>query len=333
MEKILIIQTAFIGDVILATAVAKKLAVSLPECRIHFLVRKGNEPLVKLPFVEKTMSWDKKHRKHANLLRLIRMVRKERYDRIVNLHRFISSGLITAFSLANQTYGFDKNPMSRLFDHRIKHQIGNGLHEVERNQKLIRTFTDAEATRPVLIPPDEAVKAVRPYIDKKYICIAPASVWYTKQFPEAKWTEFIQQLPGDLNIYMIGAPEDRVMADSIQKKCKAKAILNLCGALSLPESAALMQHAVMNYVNDSAPLHLAGAVNAPVRAVFCSTVPDFGFGPLSDNSRVFEIQRTLPCRPCNLHGKKECPIGTFECAYDIDTQVMAGELSAILKNQ
>jgi heptosyltransferase-2 len=87
-----------------------------------------------------------------------------------------------------------------------------------------------------------------------------------------------------------------------------------------------MQNAVMNYVNDSAPLHLASAVNANVAAIFCSTIPGFGFGPLSQNSVVIETQQKLPCRPCGLHGKKQCPEGHFNCAETIEIEQLLQQL-------
>jgi heptosyltransferase-2 len=76
----------------------------------------------------------------------------------------------------------------------------------------------------------------------------------------------------------------------------------------------------MNYVNDSAALHLASATNAPVTAVYCSTLPSFGFGPLSDKNFMVEIEEELSCRPCTLHGRKACPLGHFNCAYKIKTE-------------
>ena len=75
----------------------------------------------------------------------------------------------------------------------------------------------------------------------------------------------------------------------------------------------------MNYVNDSAPMHLASAMNAAVTAVYCSTIPGFGFGPLSEISRIIETKLSLPCRPCGLHGFKECPLVHFKCAHSIET--------------
>jgi len=91
----------------------------------------------------------------------------------------------------------------------------------------------------------------------------------------------------------------------------------LSGKLTFMQSAALMRDAVMNFVNDSAPQHFASAMNAPVTAIFCSTVPAFGFGPLSDNSAIIETDEKLSCKPCGLHGFKSCPEKHFKCALTI----------------
>ena len=92
----------------------------------------------------------------------------------------------------------------------------------------------------------------------------------------------------------------------------------MAGKLNLLESAYLISKATMTYVNDSAPLHLASAMNSPVTAFFCSTIPDFGFGPLSDQNCVIQIDKDLECRPCGLHGKKTCPKSHFDCGMKID---------------
>ncbi|MGH2566186.1 MAG: glycosyltransferase family 9 protein, partial [Ginsengibacter sp.] len=92
-------------------------------------------------------------------------------------------------------------------------------------------------------------------------------------------------------------------------------------------SVALMKNAVMNYTNDSAPLHFASAVDAPVTAIFCSTVPAFGFYPLSLKSFIVETKQTLACRPCSLHGLKACPLGHFKCAHTIETSQLLSTLS------
>ena len=51
---------------------------------------------------------------------------------------------------------------------------------------------------------------------------------------------------------------------------------------------------------------------------WANKIPEFGFGPLSDDSRVIQIQKPLACRPCGLHGKKACPKGHFKCGLEIE---------------
>ena len=138
IRKILIIQTAFIGDVILGTVVIEKLKQYYPDSQIDFLVRKGNESLLEgNPQLRKVLIWDKKQQKNKNLFRLILHMRKERYDLLVNLQRFASTGIMTLFSKAKYTVGFDKNPLSRYFSKKVPHSFDQGKHEVERNLSLI----------------------------------------------------------------------------------------------------------------------------------------------------------------------------------------------------
>ena len=148
-----------------------------------------------------------------------------------------------------------------------------------------------------------------------YITIAPASVWFTKQWPAEKWIELVKTLPTKYRILLIGAPGDIPLCERIAQQAGRGEVL--AGKLALLGTAALMEGAAMNYVNDSAPLHIASAMKAPVTAVFCSTVPAFGFGPLNANGCIVERAEPLYCRPCGLHGFKACPEGHFKCAFEI----------------
>jgi heptosyltransferase-2 len=323
MFKFLIIQTAFIGDVVLATAVAEKLHANYQDAKIDFLVRKGNEGLLKNhPFINNLLVWDKTRQKKLNLLRLAFNVRRTGYTHVINLHRFGTSGFLTWASGAKYKAGFDKNPFSFCYSQKVEHVISESyseepVHETERNQQLIASLTDSLAVKPRLYPCQEDYERVLPLQSGPYICIAPSSVWFTKQFPAQKWIELLDIIPAHYHVYLLGRAADEQMAQTIKQDSRNPNVTSLCGALSFLQSAALMQGAAMNYVNDSAPLHFASSVNAPVTAVYCSTVRAFGFGPLSDHSRVVEIEERLYCRPCGLHGYKACPEGHFRCALDI----------------
>ena len=333
MQKFLVIQTAFIGDVVLATAIIEKLHLSFPDAPIDFLVRKGNEALLAgHPWLNEVLIWDKRQAKLRNLWRMGRLIRKKHYDKVINAQRFAATGLLTAFSGAKETIGFDKNPLSRFFTKRIPHIVGGStpLHEIDRNQQLIKEFTDETPARPRLYPTQQDEEKAQPYkTNTPYITISPASVWFTKQYPKEKWVAFIKQIPQNYHIYLLGAPSDKPLAQYIRQETQTQnsaptpnpasvRITDLTGRLTFLQSAALMRTAAMNYVNDSAPMHFASAVNAPVTAVYCSPIPGFGFGPLSDQSHIVEIRQPLDCRPCGLHGYKACPLGHFNCAYKIE---------------
>ncbi|MES2730364.1 MAG: glycosyltransferase family 9 protein [Bacteroidota bacterium] len=329
IQTFLLIQTAFIGDVILATALIEKLRATYPTACIDFLVRKGNEGLLQgHPHLNEVLIWDKKQGKYQSLWRLLKYIRQQRYDYVINLQRFATTGWLTAFSRANTTIGFDKNPFSFLFTQRIPHQIEEGMHEVQRNLGLLRSIAGEEWVRPKLYPSLADYSNVRLYQTQPYVCIAPTSVWFTKQFPEHQWVKLIRSIPNNYLVYLLGSPQDVEACQRIMEEAGRTGVIILAGKLSLLASAALMQGAVLNYVNDSAPMHLCSALNAPTCAVYCSTVPAFGFGPLADFSRIIEVNHPLSCRPCGLHGYRACPEKHFKCANDIETKALVEVLHA-----
>jgi ADP-heptose:LPS heptosyltransferase len=347
-KRFLVIQTAFLGDAVLATALLEKLHAFFPDAAIDLVVRKGNDGLFTPssspgrggkctiahthPFLRKLFIWDKRSNKTRNLFKLIGELRKERYDHIINCQRFFSTGLMTMLARGGEKIGYDKNPLAPFFDRGVQHRIPapaelrpygpasepHHLHEVDRLNDLIEHLTDKSRPLPKLYPtPQDHEVIERP---TRYVCIAPTSVWFTKQWSEEKWAELIRMLPQEMKVFLLGAPDDAAACSRIAEKAGRGEVL--AGKLSLLGTAHLMAGAAMNYVNDSAPLHIASALSAPVTAVFCSTVPAFGFGPLCENGRVVEISEALYCRPCGLHGYKSCPEGHFKCALSIQASAV-----------
>jgi heptosyltransferase-2 len=323
-KTILIIQTAFIGDTILASHFARAVKDQYPDSKIHFFLRKGNESVIQgLPTIEKTWIWDKAGGKTRNLFRLIRELRKIDFDMVFNLHRHFNSGLVAALMKSPFKAGFKQNPLSFFYTRKINHQIPDprGWHEVQRNLELIPDFKivdNSKIYKPELPLNVKNHQKVEPYINEDFFVVAPASVWFTKAWSEEKFKELTQELVKRGKVYFVGAPGDKELCDRI--RMNHPETLNLCGALNLLDSAALMKKAKRVFVNDSAPLHLASCVNAPTTAIFCSTTPSFGYTPLSDHSVVVDVGSALSCRPCGLHGHKSCPQGHFKCSRDIEIQ-------------
>ncbi|MEN9994638.1 MAG: hypothetical protein RL762_1295 [Bacteroidota bacterium] len=315
MQRILVIQTAFLGDVILASPLWENLHRMYPESQIDVVVKKGNESLLSgHPFIKNLYIFDKSQ-KVKNLWKLGKTLRANNYDLILNLQRFASSGLLTYLAHGKESRGFAKNPFAFLYTKQYEHKMKSDWHEVDRNLSLISDLVPTPNRRPQLYPSLEDFKAIQIHQEVRYYCLAPTSVWFTKQAPKKIWLDLItkfQKEEKQHKIYLLGAAADRSYLDEILEAANSSEVVNLAGQLTLLQSAALMAGAQHNYVNDSGPLHLASATNAPVSAFFCSTVPEFGFGPLSDKASIIEVQG-LDCRPCGIHGHKSCPKGHFKC--------------------
>lgn len=321
MQKFLVIQTAFLGDVILATPVLSELNRLFPTAQIDVLVRKGNEGiLANHPAVSNILIFNKKNGKIKALKQTLRQIRAEKYDTVINLHRFGSSGLLTVLSKAKMKIGFDKNPFSFLFTKKIPHSIGDHTHEVVRNLSCIAHLGAQEMVKPSVFPSQQNEDAISIYRTATYFVLAPASVWFTKQLPIEKWIELAKKLQARGTVYLVGGPDDIQICKKVIDGAQLTSTANLAGKLNLLDSCSLFSHATRCFVNDSGPLHMASAVNAPTTAFFCATVPCFGFGPLSTDSIILETKEALPCRPCGLHGGKSCPKEHFKCGeIDLET--------------
>ena len=328
MQKIAIIQTAFIGDVVLSTALLESLHAKYPTAQIDIVVRKGNEALFfNHPFIHNVIVWNKQQHKYVNWMDVLMQLRAQQYDVLINVQRYAATGLWTAFSKAKVKIGFDKNPFSFLFTKKVKHQaMQPGLHEIQKNHALIQELdADIPLVKPRLYPSNDDLDKVKSLQTEPYLCIAPASVWYTKQFPMKQWVAFLNSLDFEGKIYIIGGPGDQPIGNQIIEAIAANAkvknkVFNVAGQFHFLSSAALQKGAVINYVNDSAPMHFASAVNAPVVAIYCSTIPEFGYGPLSEHSFIVQTEKALACKPCGIHGKKTCPLGHFNCALTVQMQ-------------
>ena len=357
MHRILVIQTAFIGDVVLATALLQNLHAAYPSATIDILVRQGADELfTDHPYINKVHVWNKKKNKYQHLFQIIQTIRRIKYDVVINVQRYLATGIITVLSGAKKTIGFNKNPLSFLFSEVVAHQFGAAadaaeaagrgaaqnsnsaalqdlsgvyLHETSRNHALLASLTTAPVAKPALYPSAANFAAVQKFQGAPYICMSPGSVWETKKMPAQNWIDLINAVPTNYTIYLMGAPNEKDLCAEILSGSSREGVINIAGQLNLLEAAALIKGASLNYVNDSAPMHLASATGAPVAAIYCSTIPAFGYGPLSDTQFIVETLEHLPCKPCGLHGKKACPLGHFNCGHSITTAQLLAPLSLI----
>jgi heptosyltransferase-2 len=334
-RKILIVQTAFIGDVILATPLAEAAQLMFPGSRIDFMVIPAAANLLeKNPFVHQMVIFDKRGRQRGikALLKLAADLRKEHYNLALVPHRSLRSALLVWLARIPQRIGFRRSAGRWLFTHRVPYLQ---KHEVERNLDLLRALDAAiPLPAPRIIWDDADTRMVDSFFNdaRGWCCaLAPGSVWATKRWPADGFAELARRLIAETEavIYLIGGPSDAELcarlAHEIGNKC-----INTAGKLTLRQSAALLDRCQILVSNDSSPTHLGVATRCKVITIFGPTVPAFGFAPFGDGHIV--IEKNLSCRPCSRHGGHRCPLGTHACMLEISVAEVFSRVLSLRKS-
>jgi heptosyltransferase II len=326
-QATLVIQTAFLGDVVLTTPLLSLLAE-----------RHGPVDVVTTPAaaslleqhhaVEDVLRYDKHgaDRGWKAFRRLGAALRAKRYSRVYLPHRSLRSGLLAMWSGARERIGFADSPAAVTYTSRIPRPRDG--HEVERLLALAG-LKSGDAAPPVnleLAPTDLAAAdawLLSHNVGPDFIAMAPGSVWATKRWPY--YAELARGV--DRSVVVVGGPEDSALADAIVEAAPGRAV-GAAGALTLRGSAALIQRAGVLVSNDSAPLHLATAVGTPIVALFGPTIPDFGFGPRRPGDIVLG-RDDLPCRPCSKHGPPACPLRHHRCMRDLAVDAVVAAVGRI----
>ena len=323
-KRVLILQTAFLGDVVLATPMAESIKNSHPEWEVDFLTTPESGALLENnPNISRILTYDKNKSERGvkGFLSKISEIEAGAYDIALIPHRSIRSAALVRFAGIPQRVGFDKSAGYFLFTERVKYE--NELHEVERNLKLVESLNlSVSKVKPRLYPSSNDLKKSEKILkssaklkNRPIIAIAPGSIWPTKRWPIDNYIELAGMLVKDgFGVVVLGGEKDKALF----KKISMEGVEVFAGTTTLLESAALLKKCEALVTNDSAPLHFAVAVDTPVVAIFGATAPKFGFYPYNSDDIV--IERELPCRPCAIHGGMKCPIGTFECMLDIGAE-------------
>jgi heptosyltransferase II len=334
-KRILIIQTAFIGDLILTLPVIQELKNKLKDSLVDLLcIPETKEIIDDNPYLNDVIIYDKRNDKSISGLRkIIRTIRNNKYDYIISPHRSFRSSLISYFSGCDETIGFNNSSFKFIYKYRIEYI--NGIHEIERSLKLLEPLgiVNKGIMKPQLFISKRKKEKIKNLLDReniksdeKFIVTAPGSVWFTKRFPSGKFVEVFNLLSeSNIKILLVGSAQEKSLTDEILSKSINKNIINLCGELSILETSELIRLSQILITNDSAPLHLANAVGTKTYAIFGATVPSFGFYPYGENDFVFETDG-LKCRPCSIHGGRKCPVKSFDCMNKIPEDAIANKV-------
>lgn len=334
-QKILVIQTAFIGDVILTLPLIQVLRNELNAIVDILCVPVTSSLLKNNPYINDIIIYDKKGKDkgYRKLKRIINRIKFLRYDAVISPHRFLRSSYISYKSQVEKRISFDKSSFKFLYTDLVKYDMKK--HEILRNLSLLKPLgiEKNEIIKPELFPDDEdkhtvelLLKILKIDTNKKFITVAPGSEWMTKRYPEYKYMNLLKYLSGkDIQVVLIGSKKDNELCSFIVDNCENINVRNAAGKLTLLQSAEMIGKSDLLITNDSAPLHLANAMNTRVFAIFGATVPEFGFYPIGENDLIFET-KGLDCRPCGIHGGNKCPVKTFDCMKNISESAIAEQI-------
>lgn len=329
MSAALVLQTSFLGDVVLTTPLLTYLAARGPVDVVA--TPAGAAILDGHPAVRRVVAYDKR-RADAGLggvRRLAARLRGERYAQAYLAQGSLRTAALAALAGIPVRRGFETSGGRWLYTARVRYRKAE--HHARRLLDLAAP-ADAPLPRPSLhpAPADHEAAATllagAPFGDAPFVALAPGSVWGTKRWPG--YPALVGALPADVGIVVIGGPEDGAHAAAIAAEAPGR-VLDATGRLRILATAALLARARALVTNDSLPQHLASAMDVPTVTVFGPTVPQFGFGPLATRAAIAEHPPGLACRPCSSHGPPTCPLGHWRCMREISPAAVADALAAL----
>jgi len=341
-KRILIIQTAFIGDVILTLPLLQLCKRTFPNSEIDFIAIPAAKSILEThQDLNELILYDKKDsdRGIKPFRKMVRKLRGKNYDLALVPHRSLRSATLAFLSRASQRIGFHRSAGKYLLTDIVLYP-SDGTHEINRNLHLLKPFQidPTQKVYPKLSFSSEDEVVVKNWLKEnslddrsKIITVAPGSVWNTKRWLPERFAEVIDSLAADgFSVILIGGPADVELANQILNLLKSP-VANAVGKMSIRQSALLIKHSTVLLTNDSAPMHLAVSVGTRVAAIFGPTITDFGFYPYGEDDVVIETDN-LSCRPCGSHGGNACPISTFDCMKKISPEKVLEQILILTSN-
>ncbi len=312
--NILIWQTAYLGDVVLATPLIRTLRKNFSSAHIAFVGRSFIRELLKGLDVE-LITFDKGLWESFKIAERIRD-----YHVAISPHISARSALILFFAGVPVRVGFDRSELSFLYTHTVRHRWE--LHEVDRNLELLRPLGIRNFERmPYLFVSKEEKGQVREKfkLPEDFVVLSPFSNFRLKEWNIERWVELVKRL--GIPSVVVGTERDRQRAQIFEKTRS----LNLVGKTSLRELMAVIGLSKGVISCDSSPVHIANALGVPALSIYTATSPDYGFYPLIGNY----LKPKLECSPCSPN-PKTCRTGTYACLSMVRVEEVLDALGEVL---
>lgn len=340
-RRVLVVQTAYLGDLVLTTPLIEAVRRGCPDATIHLVTTPGGAALIADdPRVSSVDSFDKRQTPSGilSLLRLAARVRSLAPDVAIAAQRSWRSGWIVRASGADRRIGFRGAAGAWAYTEQVGWDPAR--HQSERYLALASGLasTARDATvRPSLDPPESAIRAAARRLRsaglggrRPWVGLAPGSARPTKRWPVGRFAELARTLASrGFDCCVVGSADERPLADAILHRAREAAPRSLVGEIPLGELPATLALARALVGNDSAPAHIAAAVGTPTVTLFGPTDPDHGYAPRGAHVRLVRAEGP-DCRPCSPRGPRRCPRGDLACLAELPSSRVVDALDELV---
>lgn len=339
--RILIVQTAFLGDVVLTLPLVQALQQHFPAAQIDLLTTPAHAPVLRgQAGLSAVIPYDKRGEQRGirGFVNMVRVLRSRGYDLAVSPHRSFRSALLLACCGIDRRIGFTQRLTNWVYTQTVPRPASG--HEVEKNLQLLAPLmaaTEVQSGQLVMRVSATARRQAQAVLRRHgvepahtLVGMIPGSQWGTKRWPTEHFAALIQHLKcrDQLHVALFGGPQDRILAEAISAACQTP-VIDLIGQTPLQDLAAYLDCCTLVVSNDTGPMHIAAALGKPIVMLYGPTTPELGFYPYGVVWQDASV--TLPCRPCHAHGPQRCPLSHWRCMRDLRPAQVADGVQRLLK--
>lgn len=349
-KTILVVQTAFIGDVFLSIPFLLQIKNLYPEHQLILVCRPG---LKNFFLNEKIVNevWEIQKGDAKSYNQLVQKSCLLNIEHLFTLHRSFRSSWFSLRLKAQNKYGFNGGIRNLIFSRTAPYEKSwpdvlrqlylltaaghNFLKNTQEYGKLnlkLNLKPDSKNSEFQLAHIPKEFQFKNNFLDaqSKKIALFPGSVWKTKEWTIEGYTDLAQKLIDEkYEVHIFGAAHESTLAEQIKQAVPEVFIET--GKFNLYESILALKNYRLVICNDSSPSHFSAYLGIPVVAIFGPTVLDFGFRPWLNAARVVE-NISMDCRPCGPHGHKECPLGHHLCMKTVSSDMVFKAVLELIKD-
>jgi heptosyltransferase-2 len=323
-QKILVVGPAWIGDMVMAQAMFKRLQERNADVSIDVLAPEWSEPLLeRMPEVNRAIRQSLGHGEFGlfKRRRLGLRLKSTDYDQAIVIPRSFKSALLPWFAdipvrtgfLGEQRYGLlndirqlDKN----VLDQTVKRYLALGGDKTDALPETPQPKLEVDE-----VNRERVISLLGLSLDAPVVAFMPGAAYGSaKCWPLEHYAQLAQALViAGMQVWVLGSDQDRVAGNNILEGLNERAH-NLCGRTLLEDTVVLLSLAQATVTNDSGLMHVAAAVNSHVVAIYGSTSPSFT-PPLTANKTI--LYKDIECSPCF---KRECPLSHLNCLREIKSE-------------